>query len=516
MKIFFLLLLFSLPALAQESRWIDIEWEEVAGAANYEVELFEGSDGKLTPRGKYKVENSTWSNAVPPGKYSLRIRSLDKRGVPGEWSDYIPVKVRMHNPKLFQPGPGSQVSTAQVDFEWSEVEGAAIYQLVVKNEKDTVVYNSTVKDIRATLFLEEIGQYSWSAYALEEGEAQRTQDDFTTANFKTFTRVGGELPAPEVKATVNEKITLEWQKIRAAKQYEIDYLPPVNADKSRRFKVLTHSFAFSPKRLRQGVTTITIRATAAGYPDSPKTVVQFLKSGDSVELQDIIQGGKEETHKVSPAALLWKDEVYASMNLAKYKYSSTDVGNDTELDQKELTGVGVNLEWMNKPKLNSLQRKTELSYLQMSSGRESGSKIRAAFSLNKEKNLGKGKLTYGGGVTYLRLPAFMGNRFENDIFVEQSSSLGPHLQLGYTTPVSAYWAWQTIAIYSQQLVYLDSERDGGKSYPWMSLNTRFLYFITKKEAIFTGVEYQSWGQKWSSDKSELAGFNLAIGLRAGF
>ncbi len=515
MKTFLLLIFLSLPAFAQ-TRWIDIEWEEVAGAANYEVELFEGADGSLTPRGKYKVDTSSWSNAVPPGKYSLRIRSLDKRGVPGEWSDYIPVKVRMHNPKLFQPGPESQVSTAQVDFEWSEVEGAAIYQLVVKNEKDSVVYNSTVKDIRATLFLEDLGQYSWTAYALEEGEAQRTKDDFVASTFKSFTRVGGELQAPEVKVTVNDKITLEWPRIRTAKQYEIDYLPPVNSDKSRRFKILTHTFAFSSKRLREGVTTISIRATAPGYPDSPKTIVQLVKSGDKVELQDIIQGTKEETNKVSPASLLWKDEIYASMILSKYKYSSTDVENDTELDQKELTGLGLSLEWMHKPKLNSLQRKTEFSYLQLSSGREAASKIRFAFSLNKEKILGKGKLTFGGGVTYLQLPAFMGNRFENDIFVEQSSSLGPHIQLGYTTPVSAYWAWQTNAVYSQQLFYLSSERDGGNSFPWMSLNTRVLYFITKKEAIFTGVEYQRWNQKWSSDKSDLSGFNLAIGLKKGF
>ena len=158
MKIFFLLLLFSLPALAQESRWIDIEWEEVAGAANYEVELFEGSDGKLTPRGKYKVENSTWSNAVPPGKYSLRIRSLDKRGVPGEWSDYIPVKVRMHNPKLFQPGPGSQVSTAQVDFEWSEGEGAAIVHVALADQHQVHLAHQLVLQADLHLRLGHLGQ----------------------------------------------------------------------------------------------------------------------------------------------------------------------------------------------------------------------------------------------------------------------------------------------------------------------------------------------------------------------
>lgn len=516
MKLLLLIILLSFTAFAQDTRWIDIEWDEVPGAVNYEVELFEGDEASLSPRGKYKVESSNWSHAVPPGKYSLRVRSLDKRGVPGEWSGYIPVKVRMHNPKIFQPGPGSQVSTPEVDFEWSEVEGAAIYQLVVKNGNNKIVYNSTIKDVRASVFLEELGQYSWTAYALEEGEAQRSEEDFSSASFKSFNRVGGELPAPELDVSTGDKIVIKWNKIRYAQQYEIDYLPPVNADKNRRFKVSIPSFAFSSKRLRDGVTTITIRSIAPGYPDSPKSIVQLSKSGSSVELQDIIQGEKEESNKVSPAFLLWRDEVYASMRLAKYSYSSVDFANDTELDQKELTGAGLNLEWYNKPKLNSPQRRTELSYLQLSSGRESASRIRAAFSLNKEKIIGRGKLNYGGGLTYLRLPAFFGNRFENDIYTEQSSSIGPHIQIGYTTPISAYWALQANAVYSHQLYYLDSERDGEKSFPWMSLNTRFLYFITKKEAIFTGLEYQRWNQEWSADKSELAGLNLSIGLRAGF
>ncbi len=88
-------------------------------------------------------------------------------------------------------------------------------------------------------------------------------------------------------------------------------------------------------------------------------------------------------------------------------------------------GLGLNLEWMSKPKLNALQRRVELNYLQLSSGRESANKIRGSFSLRKALSLGKGIFAYGGVVTVLRLPAFMGDRFEVDIFVEQSTSAGP-------------------------------------------------------------------------------------------
>lgn len=518
MKFIFLILfmLVSKAAFSQESRWIDIEWEPVEDAVNYEVELFEEENDTKTPRGKFKVESSTWSNAVPPGKYSLRIRSLDKRGVPGEWSEFIPVKVRMQNPRLFQPVPGSKINTPEVNFEWSEIDGAASYQLVVKNGEGKIVHNNLVKDLRASLYLDDLGNYSWVSYALEENEALRPEEEFLASGFKPFSRVGGELDPPEVKVNVSGKVSITWQKIRGARVYEVDYLPPADSDKSRRFKLRRESFAFAANRLREGVTTITFKSTAPGYPDSLKTVVQLLRSGKKIEIQDIIQGKKEEKDRVSPASLRWKNELFASMTLARYKYSSTEIENDTRLDQKELTGVGVGLEWVNKPKLNSLQRKTEFSYLQLTSGRETGASVRAAFSLNGEKFYRTGRFTYGGGLNLLRLPAFMGNRFEDDIFVEHSLSLGPQLQLGYSAALSNNWGWDANAVYSQQLFYLNSERDGGNSFPWLAVNSRFLYYITKKEAIFAGLEYQRWDQKWSSDDSSLGGFSLSLGLKAGF
>ncbi len=516
MKYFLLLVLLSFSAWSQDSRWIDIEWEEVANASNYEVELFQEENGKQLPRGKYKVDQASWSNAVPPGKYSLRIRSLDKRGVPGEWSENIPVKVRMHNPKLFQPGSQAKLSSPQIEFEWSEIAGATLYQLVVKNEKDEIIQNSVVKDVRSNVYLEELGNYTWTVYALDEGEAQRTQEDFVSSTFKSFIRVGGELDSPEIKVSIKDKVYIRWDKVRRAKTYELDYLPPANADKSRRFKLTANEFAFPLKRLSPGVTTITLRSAAAGFPDSKKSIVQLLKSGDSVEVQDVIQGSKEDNTRGSPSLLVWKDELLISMTLAKYSYSSTDVEKDTELDQKELTGLGLNLEWINKPKLNALQRRFELSYLQLSSGREAGSKIRASASLRKTKNIKKGTFAYGGGVTLLRLPAFMGDRFEDDIFVEQSMSVGPHLSVSYLHPLSAYWSAEARAMYSYQLAYLSSERSGGNNYPWMTLQSRLFYFITRKESIFLGLDYEKWNQKWSSDKSDLSGFSLAIGLKAGF
>lgn len=514
--LFIFLTLSSLSAFAQDSRWIDIEWEEVPGASQFEVELFEGEGANLKPRGKYKVDTPSWSSAVPPGKYSLRLRSLDKRGVPGEWTESFPLKVRMHNPKLLLPGSNAKVASGQVDFEWSQEEGADSYQIVVKNESERIVHNGIEKDTRANVYLEDLGTYSWAVYALEAGEKQRTQEEFTTASFRNFTRVGGELESPAVKLKIGQKVRIDWGKVRSAKAYEIDYRPEAENGKPKKFKIATTAFAFSAAKLSEGVTTISIRAVAAGYPDSPATVLQLEKSGNSVELQDIIQGGKKEVDEIHASEISWKDDISLALTLGKYSYESTNEKTDTQLNQKKLTTAGLNLEWISKPKLNSLKRKYELSYLQLSSGPEAGNKIRGSASLMTERKLARGNLYYGGGLNYLRLPAFLGDRFNEDIFVKNSTSLGPLLFVGYQVPLAEKTALQLTGSYSRQLFFIDSELDGAKSFGWYNLDTRFLYYISRKEALFLSTGLEGWDQQWKAQKSALTGYALFLGFRTAF
>ncbi len=142
MKLFlFLFLLTPLITFAQE-RWVDLEWDAVPGAKSYELELFQDLSGTMTPRGKFKTDTPVWSRPVPSGKYAIRLRSLDARGVPGEWSDEIPLKIRLKNPQLLRPVPDDKISTDQIDLEWGEVEGAGAYQVVLLGPNDSVVLDT--------------------------------------------------------------------------------------------------------------------------------------------------------------------------------------------------------------------------------------------------------------------------------------------------------------------------------------------------------------------------------------
>ena len=192
MKFFLLsfLLTMSFCTFAQE-RWIDIEWEAVTGARDYEVELFQEVDGKETPRGKYKTDSAVWSHSVVPGKYSLRIRSLDSRGVPGEWSESIPLKVRLKNPQLLRPIPNDQVPLQDVKLEWSEVEGASKYQVIVRSSDRHTILNSVITEFSLKVPMSLLGKYEWTVIALEAEESSKDEKEISQASYRSFERIGG-------------------------------------------------------------------------------------------------------------------------------------------------------------------------------------------------------------------------------------------------------------------------------------------------------------------------------------
>jgi hypothetical protein len=516
----FLLVLLALTTLcahAQRDRWIDLEWDAVPGVKNYEVELFEEVGGEQKARGRFRSETPFWTHPVPPGKYSLRLRSLDTRGVPGPWSEQVPLKVRLQNPQALRPVAQMKLTEAEVTFEWSEVPGAATYQLLIKDDRNKIFHTATLEGLSQSVYLETLGEYQWAVVALEQGEAPKELDDIPSTFFRGFSRVGGDLEAPWVSLSVNEKVSLTWDKVRFAQHYEVDYLPPPEArDKSRRFKLPRQSLVFPAKNLRQGITTITVRASAAGHKQSAASMVKLSKTGDKVEVVDIIQGRPGEVVKVDPTRAHWRNQFSLSLGGARYDYSSTVPETDTRLEQEKLTGLGLNLEWVAQPRMNSAVHRVDLGVINLSSGLKSGLQTRLAYAWTRLRPAGSGRWYYGAGASYLNLPAFMGNRIEDSVKVEMSSSLGPELVLGHLQPFGQHWALHSQLNYGYHLYHMNSARSGQQAFPYLRAQVKILKYVTKKEAIFAGVDYQQWDRQWSQESSKLSGFAFHLGAKAGF
>jgi hypothetical protein len=512
----FLILCFSFSLFADVSRWIDMEWEEVPGAKGYEVELFQDVKGTKLTRGKFKLDESRWSHAVSPGQYSLRIRSLDPRGVPGEWSDYVPLKVRLENPQLLLPVPGAKVEKPEVQFEWSEITGAKTYQLVILNPSGSILLNTNLQENKYSFPLRSLGKYEWMVFALEENEGTRAQEIWPRKSFRSFERVGGELDAPFVNLTLNNKVNLTWQKSPFAQVYEIDYLPPAGKDKNRRFKLKRLNLRLDPRRLKEGATTFTVKATAPGYEDSLKSMVVLRKTGERVEIEDIIQGQRDEVEKNPPTKSHFRDQLLVSLALARFDYESTDTDSDTFLDQEKLTGLGINAEWLRQKKYNSLIHKVDFSAINLSTGLESGIMSHLGYTFNWNRNHSGRKWMYGAGLSVLSLPSFMGDRIRDEVRVEKSTTAGLALNLGYAHPLSGRKLIRADLGVDIHPWYLSSERDGGKTVIWLKAQLRYFQYITRTQALFGGIEYQRWEEEWGRDRSKVGGLSFVLGMNFGY
>ena len=511
-KFFYLLLFISLSTFAQDTRWIDLEWDVVEDAKEYELELLEETEGEEFSRGKFKVNTPKWSHAVNPGKYSLRLRSVDERGVPGEWSDKIPLKVKILSPTMVRPSPKEKVNQSLMTFEWSTVPQATSYQLVIKNAKDEVVHDSTFLTTKEDIYLKDLGQYSWGVFALGDGDEVPDAKEWPAKSFRKFERVGGELDSPAIKVEVEENVDLTWGTISDAQIYEIDYFPPPKqGEKNRRFQIKKNTFSFPKTRLKQGVTTITVKSQAAGYQDSSKSIIKIVRKEDQISTQEIESGSKNKYTALNQ--LFWRHQLFYSFAYSRFSYSSQTESTDTKLNQNDLKGMGLNVEWLFQQTPKHNQHKVDVSLLSLTAGTETGIQKRVAYNYIWPFASEAKIWSIGAGLSYLDLPVFIGNRLTDSVKSESTSSVGPEIVLSMVDPLSVNWHLLANFNYSYHPLIISSPQSSGDPFGWMRIQLRFMRIIKGSNGVFLGAEYQRSAQSEKKDTSELNGWSGVLGVK---
>lgn len=518
MKFIFLIILFlfSWAAFAQDNRWIDLDWEAIPEAKEYELELFQIQEDQVFSRGKFKTSNPNWSYAVPPGKYSLKIRSIDDRGVPGDWSEEIDLKVKIVNPIMNRPAKGEKIIEALVGLEWNEVPEATSYHVIVRDAKKAVVYDASTSLNKENVYLKDLGAYSFAVFAYGAGDEKISSNEWPESIFRNFERVGGELDAPEVKVNISNLVVLDWQKIENADNFEIDVLPPQGPGaKNLRIMVQENKYVFPREDLRDGVTTIMIKALAPGYQDSPKTIVKIVKNDDSVSTQEVTSG-KSASIKKTLTQLFWRHQFFYAASFAKFEYSSENLQTDTNLEQSNLTGMGLSLDWLFQNRPQSYVHKVETSALRLTSGSQTGFQSRLAYNFIFPLVTESKSWSFGVGASYLGLPSFFGDRLDGSVSSNQSSSIGPEVSLGIVDPLTASWHFYANLTYAYHPIMLSSTESSPDPFSWLRAQLRFLKYTSTRTAFFIGAEYQRCTQTFEENESSLSGWSGILGLKQGW
>lgn len=148
-----------------------LQWAPQAFARAYEVEVYKNGDTAFSPPNKvvgatvanpaYTPTDTLAASNVP---YVWRVRRIDSRGNPGPWSAGT-FKSLGNAPELLTPGPGANQPTAGAYFEWSDVQGAASYQIALRVGTD----NSVITTVGTAYAPSELrtGSYVWQVTALD-------------------------------------------------------------------------------------------------------------------------------------------------------------------------------------------------------------------------------------------------------------------------------------------------------------------------------------------------------------
>ena len=307
---------------------VSFAWEATSGSRAYEVEFTKklGSDFKTFDGSVKRTKEPAFSGRVGVGVYHIRIRSVDRRGVPGIWSDPIDLTIPMPlvQPMLPEanmsvPGKGSEKS--KVSFLWAKSLDAASYQIAVLGDNGQLLLEQKVVDSKFSTELPVAKSYSWTVRGIS------VDGDVSDPSMpRIFRLLGGYLkkPEPEYKEEDQNRI-VTWKPVEHAESYDVEL-------KFRQGKVweqvalkngeIGTSYLIQ-KDLKPGNYRVFVQAKSSWWQESKRGVTKFKVAEPKVEApKSPPKKKKKKKAKLDPAQELAKDLASKWLRIAG-KYTPT-------------------------------------------------------------------------------------------------------------------------------------------------------------------------------------------------
>lgn len=325
--LFFFILTLTAPALSWGQatayrRIVSFEWEAIEGAASYELEIKQtGENGKTY---SFKEKNSAWEGKLTPGPYTMRVRALDRRQVPGEWSPPSGFDVNLEAVRLKFPTSNAQIQgkgdeETSMELQWEPVPGASEYRIEITSKDGKFREEKKLKETSWSLNLPVAQAFTWKAEALSEKGPKSEAEALSE-----FSVLGAPLTAPKIDAPENEFVReVRWSKPPHASHYEV-VVSKLNREAKRweRIQVLekyqSDSTAFNPT---WSGGTYKIQVTAQGdqrAPSKPQSVQFKVRGGDRSPAAEFTHEVRKSIDRING----WY--AIASYLITQINYSSKD------------------------------------------------------------------------------------------------------------------------------------------------------------------------------------------------
>lgn len=211
---------------SKSRRSTEIEWNDIPGAKSFEIEItpLDRKDGVTNPF-LFTTLLPKWSGELKPGKYSMRLRSKDKRSVPGEWSKSEVFYVKLYAPQPKNPLENDVIKTnenenSELTFQWEKQSEASLYKIHIEDESKTFSQDLESTSNKLSIKLPVARKYSWYLKGFDkQGNEGEPMD-----NPIPFTLLGKKLSTPKIAipetAFVRE---IKWTSVPYAETYVYEF-----------------------------------------------------------------------------------------------------------------------------------------------------------------------------------------------------------------------------------------------------------------------------------------------------
>jgi hypothetical protein len=411
-------------------RLVNFEWETIENAKLYELEIrqINKKDAKTF---NFKIKEAAWNGRLPAGKYKMKLRALDSRGVPGEWGDPIDFDVNLENVSLKAPLPNANIvskeeKNEEITLEWNPVGGADSYVVEVHAEDGKLDKSDETEKTSYTVKLPVATRFTWKVSA--KNKAGMASDAISVSQFSLL---GSKLEKPKIDKPESDFVReMKWNKPDFTDRFDLAV---------SRFNRQTKKWEVV-KSVKDG--TDPSIAIDEKWPGGDYKIAVRAKGNLRQNSEVISETFKVRSGLRSPAAeytaLMRKsiDRVSGWYGIASYliteiNFSSTSQETQTGLNYKAIGGTGrLGLGWF-----SDVSPWGFLSILDLSGFTYNDSNVTYASletSAVWRKTIGeRGELRSQFGLYYKELPGTVGNALAGTTTNQNIATAGPHAGVEY-------------------------------------------------------------------------------------
>lgn len=512
---FFFLLLISHLAVADMGykRSISFEWEPILNANSYELQITKlKSDSESKPI-NFTTKNPEFNGKLVPGRYSMRLRSIDRRGVPGIWAKPSEFDVPLEKVKMQYPLSEAQITAKEpvqeeINFKWSAVGGAEAYKFELVGDSGKINIVEETKNTNITVKIPVARTFTWKVSA--HGAEGLSSEELSQANFSLL---GNKVKKPFIEKPESDFVReIKWTRPEFAENYDFtisQYNPTTKKweEKHSASNYGQDSTAFSPK-WPGGKYKIQIRAKAPLRADS----------NVSVEVFNVMNGDRSPAAEYTASVRKAVDRINGWYGMASYFI--TEIGftsNYRNLFQehtfKAIGGTGrLGVGWMNE--------KSRWGFLAIGDygGFIYNTKVSTYASLETSAiyrvlSGERAELRTHLGIFYKQTPQSLPD-INNTSFITEAaagnylttvqnlSTLGPHLGFEYWYSFNQKLGMQWNTHFYYNLMKMSSP-SGGDIKPTLSMQYGLMgsYRMTKRFTGLTGITYREDNSQYTDSQT---------------